>query len=129
MKPIAASVLVLLLAGCVSSPQTPPQPAAPAVVRPGTLNPLADADRAAIEAGVRAYLQDDGSATFRTMISTRSREGIVSVCGYVNAKANPGDKPYIGTLTPGSFTVSAVGTGTPEIIAVQSTCGRLGINI
>ncbi len=129
MRPFAVAVLVLLLSGCVSSPQAPTQPAAPATIRPGTLNALTDADRTAIEAGVRAYLQDDGSATFRTMISTKSREGVVSVCGYVNAKANPGDKPYIGTLAAGSFIVSGMGTGNPEIIAVQSTCGRLGINI
>lgn len=129
MKPIVASVVVVLLAGCTSTPPPSSAPVAPPVLRPGTLNTLSDADRATIEAGVRAYLQDDGSATFRTMISTKSREGVVSVCGYVNAKTNPGDKPYLGTLTPGSFIVSSMGTGTPEVIAVQSTCGRLGINI
>jgi hypothetical protein len=61
---------------------------------------------------VRANLKDPGSAQFGEMMATRDKTGIVRICGLV--KVNPknsfggyvgNNRTYIGTLTPGAFTL------------------------
>ena len=128
MKANVAACLVVLVAGCTSSSPTPPPstqfiPPSQAVSHvPVTLT---DADRAAIEAGVRAMLS--GNASFRTMVATRSADGTVTACGFVNAGA--GDKPYVGTLAGGSFAMTAMGGSEAETIAVNTACSQRGIHI
>jgi len=126
-SPILASVAVLLC-GCMSSPSTtapktsttPGSPSAPVV--------LTEMDRATIEAAVRSYKLDlPATATFRTMTARRAGDGRVTACGYVNA--GTGDKPYVGILGDGGYTVTALGGTREEVIAIQSECGRKGINI
>jgi hypothetical protein len=124
MKAVVAVVLGVLVSACTS---TPPKPAAPPPTS-GRNTPvtLTDADRAAVEAGVRAALGQAG-ATFRTMLATSSSDGAVTVCGYVNSGA--GDKPYIGTLAASAFTMTSVGGSDAEIIAVHTACGHKSIHI
>ena len=88
---------------------------------------LTDADRTAIEAGVRAAVGNVASAAFRTMIATKGADGTVTACGYVNT--GDGDKPYVGTLAGGAFTVTGRGGTAEETIATHSACGRKGIHI
>ena len=88
---------------------------------------LTDADRAQVEAGVRAALTGGANATLRTMIATKGGDGVVTLCGYVNAGA--GDKPYVGTLSAAGFAVSAIAASNDEIIAVHASCGQKGIHI
>jgi hypothetical protein len=127
MKRNLAAGLALLLAGCVSSP--PPAAAPPPPVTSTRNDPvtLTDADRKAIETGVRAALGNPPSATFRTMIATKGSDGIVTACGYVNTGS--GDKPYIGTLSDAGFTMTGKGGTTEETIATQTACGHKGVHI
>jgi hypothetical protein len=126
MKGYAAAGLALLLTACTSTTE---QPAPPPVLTSGNNTPvtLSDADRAAVEAGVRAAIPGGAGATFRTMIATQGPDGVVTLCGYVNALS--GDKPYIGTLSGGAFTMARVGGTDAEIIAVHAACGKKGIHI
>ena len=126
MKRIGALGWVMLLAGCMSStppPSAPPPPTTAARNEPVTLT---DADRGAIEAGVRTALGST-SATFRTMIATKGADGVVTACGYVNAGS--GDTPYVGTLTGGAFTMTRKGGTAEETIATHTACGQKGIHI
>jgi hypothetical protein len=84
-----AALLVLVLSGCASSHTVMPFE-------------LTDADEVAIKAGVRTSLGNPGSAEFGDMRATRSTDGVVSVCGWVNSKNGvgryTGNQLFIGLL-------------------------------
>jgi hypothetical protein len=126
MKKIPVLLLLLAVAACTSTSQTP-KPASSAA--PGTAAaevPLTDAERATVEAAVRARIGQP-SAPFRTIIAQRDRGGSVTVCGYFNPGS--GDTPFVGTLSEGAFMVTDVG-GTPDrTIATQKACHAVGIYI
>ena len=127
---IITGFALILLAGCTSTPPpAPPPPPSQYSPRYGTNTPLtlSDAERAAVEAGTRAGLNNPPAATFRTMAATKSREGAVTVCGYVNTGS--GDKPYVGTLSGGAFTMTGVGASDAEVISVQTACAQKGAHI
>lgn len=125
---IVSGFAILLLAGCTS---TSPPPTKPAAYSPryGTNTPLTltDADRAAVEAGTRAALANPPGASFRTMAATRAPDGVVTVCGYVNTGS--GDKPYVGTLSGGAYTMTGHGASDAEIVSVQAACAQKGAHI
>ncbi len=123
MKAVLAAGMALLVSGCVS---TPPKQSTPPTAGGNAPVTLSEADRAQVEAGVRGTL-GAGNATFRTMIATKGGDGVVTLCGYVNAGA--GDKPYIGILSAAGFSVSGIGGSDAETIAVHTACGRRGIHI
>jgi hypothetical protein len=128
-RSLAAQGLLLLLSGCVSSNGPPPAAVPPPPVMSTRNDPvtLTDANRTAIEAGVRAALGNPANATFRTMIGTKGSDGVVTVCGYVNT--GNGDKPYIGTLSDAGFTMTGKGGTADETIATQTACGHKGVHI
>jgi hypothetical protein len=134
MKSISVAALAVLMSGCVSAPPTPTPTPATTTSTAAAPVVLSDADRAAIEAGTRASLPNaPADATFRTMTATRGSDGVVTACGYVNAKdssgGNTGDKPFIGVMTGAGFSVTAMGGSDAETIAVQAQCARHRINI
>jgi len=118
MRKISALLLLLVVAACSSTPQQAPKVAAPSAPGGGMPVALTDADRAAVETGVRARVA--AAATFRTMIAQRDQSGAVAVCGYVNTGAS--DAPYIGMLAGGAFTVTDLGGPPERTIAVQQAC-------
>ena len=123
MRKIPALLLLLAVASCTSTPQTPKPAAATAA---GASMPISDAERGTIEAAVRARAGQP-SATFRTIIAQRDPGGSVTVCGYFNPGS--GDTPFVGTLSEGAFIVSDVGGPTERTVAVQKACHGSGIYI
>lgn len=123
MTKIPALLLLLAIASCTSTPQTP-KPAATS--SGGASVTLTDADRTAVESAVRMQLGQQG-ATFRTMIAQRDANNAVVVCGYVNPGV--GDTPFVGMLNGGAFTVTDLGGPTERTIAVQKACHGRGIYI
>ncbi len=123
MRKIPALLLLLVVASCTSTQQTPKPAGATAT---GASVPISDADRAVIEAAVRARAGQP-SATFRTMIAQNDPGGAVMVCGYVNPGA--GDTPFVGTLSEGAFIVTDLGGPTERTLAVQKACHGAGIYI
>ena len=122
MRKIPALLVLLAVASCTSTPQTPkPAPSTAA----GATVALTDAERAAVESAVRARLT--ATATIRTMIAQRDAGGAVTVCGYANPGA--GDTPFIGMLVEGGFIVTDLGGPTERTIAVQKACHGRGIYI
>lgn len=118
-------ILLLLCAGCSSSLSSPPNVAAV---------PLTNDQRAAVEQGVRKGLKDPESARFGDMFATRDAQGVVTVCGYVNAKNSFGGyggmKPFVGVLGPvGSFGLAGVGGSDGDTYGVVTACKRAGINL
>jgi len=100
-----AALLVLVLSGCASSHTVMPFQ-------------LTDADQVVIKAGVRTSLVNPGSAEFGDVRATRSTDGVVSVCGWVNSKNGvgryTGNQLFIGLLNvatrPFIFTLTAIST-------------------
>jgi len=91
-------------------------PAALAGCSPGTGDyttyRLSTSDIVTVQNVVRTSVKDPSSAQFGEMVATRDKTGIVRVCGLV--KVNPknsfggyvgNSQTYIGTLTPGAFTL------------------------
>ena len=126
MKRLGAIGCVMLLAGCMSSSPPPSAPPPPSMTGRNEPVTLSDADRAAIETGVRSALGSP-TATFRTMIATKGGDGVVTACGYVNTGS--GDTPYIGSFSGGAFTMTRKGGTAEETIATQTACGQKSIHI
>ena len=127
MKSIAAAALLLLVSGCVSSSPTPP-PASPIASGANKPYPLSDTEKATIEAGVRVSGPNIAAdAAFRTITATKGTNGITTACGYVGTSA--GEKPFIGVLGGTGFAMTGIGGAAEETIAVQTSCGQLGIHI
>jgi hypothetical protein len=125
MKAVLAAGLALLVSGCVSTP--PKQTTSQFTTGRNEPVALSDADRAAVETGVRAALNGAGNPAFRTMIATKDEDGVVTLCGYVNA--GPGDKPYVGVLTSAGFSVTGMGGSDADTIATHAACSHKGVHI
>jgi hypothetical protein len=125
MRRISALLLLLAVASCTSTQQAS-KPASTTPNATAASIPISDAERAVIEAAVRARAGQP-SATFRTIIAQRDAGGAVMVCGYVNPGA--GDTPFVGTLSEGAFVVTDLGGPTERTIAVQKACHGSGIYI
>ena len=118
-----AALLVLVLSGCASSHTVMPFQ-------------LTDADEVAIKAGVRTSLGNAGSAEFGDMRATRSTDGVVSVCGWVNSKNGvgryTGNQIFIGLLNvatrPSIFTLTAISTPEQQT-AITLRCQKAGITL
>jgi hypothetical protein len=118
-----AALLVLVLSGCASSHTVMPFE-------------LTDADEVAIKAGVRTSLGNPGYAEFGDMRATRSTDGVVSVCGWVNSKNGvgryTGNQLFIGLLNvatrPSIFTLTAISTPEQQA-AITLRCQKAGITL
>jgi len=118
-----AALLVLVLSGCASSHTVMPFQ-------------LTDADEVVIKAGVRTSLVNPGSAEFGDVRATRSTDGVVSVCGWVNSKNGvgryTGNQLFIGLLNvatrPFIFTLTAISTPEQQT-AITLRCQKAGITL
>jgi len=118
-----AALLVLVLSGCASSHTVMPFQ-------------LTDADQVVIKAGVRTSLVNPGSAEFGDVRATRSTDGVVSVCGWVNSKNGvgryTGNQLFIGLLNvatrPFIFTLTAISTPEQQT-AITLRCQKAGITL
>ena len=118
-----AALLVLVLSGCASSHTVMPFQ-------------LTDADEVVIKAGVRTSLVNPGSAEFGDVRATRSTDGAVSVCGWVNSKNGvgryTGNQLFIGLLNvatrPFIFTLTAISTPEQQT-AITLRCQKAGITL
>jgi len=118
-----AALLVLVLSGCASSHTVMPFQ-------------LTDADDVVIKAGVRTSLVNPGSAEFGDVRATRSTDGVVSVCGWVNSKNGvgryTGNQLFIGLLNvatrPSIFTLTAISTPEQQT-AITLRCQKAGITL
>ena len=122
MRRAIALIMIGLTAGCTSTTPT----AKPTTATSGTSVTLSETDRSTVERDTVAVLPDVSNATFRTVSASRRADGTLTVCGYVNstngAGVKSGDKPFVGILANGSFTLSAIGGTKEETVAVQSEC-------
>jgi len=89
-----------------------------------------------IKAGVRTSLVNPGSAEFGDVRATRSTDGVVSVCGWVNSKNGvgryTGNQLFIGLLNvatrPFIFTLTAISTPEQQT-AITLRCQKAGITL
>ncbi len=128
----ATAITLMTLAACASTGISP----ASKIVA-GAPYTLTEADKEAVKKGVIGVLKDPTSALFGDMQATKSVDGVVTVCGYVNGKnaygGYVGDKPFAGVLTgtgkPAGFAVVGMGGIDTETYATFSVCRQSGINL
>ena len=95
-----------------------------------------------VHEGVRKALKDPGSAQFGDLSAAIDDKGLITICGYVNAKNSyggfTGHKRYIGMLADSTnaktkqrflaFSVAAMGGAAADDFAVNESCKRAGIS-
>ena len=125
MRRIGIILALVFLSACMK-PITPDM-----IASPTTLTP---AQKTHLEAGIRTGLKDPGSAQFGELAAAIDSNGLLSACGYVNAKDEFGDytgkKPFMGRFTgatQSNFVVEAIGRDEITAGAVLGLCHRRGI--
>ncbi|MBA5777101.1 hypothetical protein H2509_08160 [Stappia sp. F7233] len=116
-------ISAFIVSGCQSTATSAP----PEVHEPYELS---SAQISTIHAAVRGVLKDPESARFGEIVAASNSEGVVSACGWVNAKNSyggyTGDKPFLGVLTKGGFVPVSVGGTSNETAATLRVCARQG---
>lgn len=113
-------------------------PTAPERVERGSPYLLSVTEAALVRSAVSSSLKDPGSAQFGAVRAARTDDGIIHVCGTVNARnsfgAYTGPQPFSGALTsiprltPVFFPVS-VGGSPSEQAATRAVCLERGVPI
>lgn len=115
-----------LLASC-QTPQVPKQQ-----IEKATAINLSESQIAILHAGLKSVLKDPDSATFSNHSANQSNNGLVTVCGSVNAKNSfggfTGKKPYIAFLSNGSkYETAKISSDQNSVYAVLKTCNDKGL--
>ncbi|MGO6970123.1 hypothetical protein [Rhizobium ruizarguesonis] len=130
--------------GCDLPPKQAQQQAAPRLPKQVSTQPqsaparqyrLSEAEQSAIQAGIRTHLKDPTSPLFGGMEAARGDNGLIYVCGMVNAKNSyggyTGDQPYFGMLIGdaprAAFAVVGFGGTLTESRAILSACKEHGV--
>jgi len=115
-----------LLAGCQTAPQT-------AAIEPGAAYTLSESEQAAVKRGVIAMLKDPESARFEGLRASKDSEGVVMVCGYVNARNSfggyAGNQAFTGVLYNGQFGVGGLANDSAVTNVIRQKCAEGGIVI
>lgn len=127
MKLIISILAVTILSGCAAPGRV--------VAEPGTPYHLSAADIVAVQKGVRERLKDPESSRFGGMGASKRRDGLIYVCGVVNARNSfggyTGSQPFIGLLQSDGiatrFGVFGIGGTDIETSAVLGECRDAGI--
>jgi hypothetical protein len=124
-------VAALLLCGCALAP----------AATPASIVTLTAEQIAAVRKGVQKALKDPESARFGDMIAGRDPQGVLYVCGWVNAKNSlggyTGEKRFAGNIAEHTdpatkklsivFVVSSLGGGEAADVVTKVTCERSGL--
>lgn len=122
---------VALLSGCQTSGGLGPEAHVVQLVQ------VTQDQAAKIQQGVRAVLKDPESARFGPAVVGKRADGLLLVCGYVNAKNSFGgytrDRPFAGLLVSTNgltlpMNVVAMGGTDSESYAAHQVCATSGIN-
>lgn len=134
LRAFVGLISVAMLASCQTSDGTPPSLRG---IKPGRPYSLIPVEYSTINLGVRSRLKDPDSAQL-SGIEASEDNGIVSACGYVNAKNSfggyTGSMPFAGMFaTNGAgervFLVSGIGDGGSGSAAILILCRKKGMPI
>lgn len=112
-----------------------PDPPADRTIEPGMPVKLDQRQLEAVIAGVIKWMKDPPSVSFADINGTKSRRGVIVVCGDVNGRNSSGvlvrKSPFIGALMgdPGApeFVVVEIGAFGKQRATVESLCQQSGI--
>ena len=112
-----------------------PDPPPGAAIEPGMPIKLDQRQLEAVIDGVTKWMKDPPSVTFADINATKSRRGVVVVCGDVNGRNSTGalvaKSPFIGALMgqPKSptFVVVEIGAYGKQRATVEALCQQSGI--
>lgn len=131
------AVIGLLTAGCVQQNQPLATNAGYPTIPPSiAAYTLTQSDTKVVEQGVRNSLKDPASAMFGHMKAAKRTDGLITVCGSVNARNSFGGyvgmEPFMGLLTLSPvhyFGVTSMGGRQSATEATRILCQRAGVNI
>lgn len=124
-----------LVAFCLFSVSAAAYSASTAEAEPGAAYDLSAAKRSVVERAVMAVMKDPESARFGRITAAKGKDGIVTVCGYVNGRNSfggyVGEMPFIGVLTGqnSSFYVVDIAGDEVDARATITICHRYGVGI
>lgn len=117
-------VLCLVVAGCAGTVGAD-------IAQPVQPYHLSEGERGDIENGIRQALKDPDSARFEGIRASQDAQGIIRVCGFVNAKNSfggfTGRQPFNGILSPSSFTLAYIGSDEIGFSVANAYCTKAGI--
>lgn len=139
-------LLATLAAGCVPQAGAPvgqgvaarPPTGGGHPLEPGVPHSLTAAEIAAVKSGVRYELADPASARFGAMRAARTSDGVIVVCGWVNARnsrgAYVGELPYVGVIDHANprhlaFKALMSANSARDVWATVQVCRESGITI
>ncbi len=114
---------------------TLPAPSADRGIEPGMPVKLDQRQLEAVIAGVLKWMKDPPSVSFAEISGSKSRRGVIVVCGDVSGRNSAGavvrKSPFIGALMgdPGApdFVVVEIGAFGKQRAAVEGLCQQVGI--
>ena len=129
---VCSLAFLLSLTGCVQSTKEAMKDFPP----PVSPYSLTSADIQEVKAGVARGLKDPYSAMFGGMRATLRQDGMVTVCGYVNAKNSFGGyvgmTPFMGLLAKKPvlyFAATGMGGTSIETQVIFDMCHEAGVDI
>jgi len=110
--------------------------ALPLILLTGTLSAnsptsLSDDQSSSLETSITKVLIDPESARFTDITATQTKNGLVSACGFVNAKNRyggyAGSIGFFGSFRESGFELRALATDADEQVRVRDYCRMFGI--
>ena len=99
----------------------------------GTPVQLSASQKSAVQRGVRDVLKDPQSARFGMIAAAKDEDGVITVCGLVNARTSfggyTGMTPYLGVLVSSGCAFAGMGGTETETQATLNVCRRKGVAI
>jgi hypothetical protein len=95
---------------------------------------LSDADMNAILRGIYSAVKDVDEPSLRNVKGARVSGGDVYICGWMSFRGTGGnrttERPFIGTLSAGRFSLGRISEGNPYSDAeVVTNCQERGVSI
>lgn len=128
------TTVTLLMAGtaCQAAPERQ--------LEAGSAYRLSAAESRYVQAGVKRTLKDPESSRFQNLIASRDSKGVITVCGFVNARNSYGGytgmQPFVGILLnkpalpkDSRFLVASFGSDRDKARGVIAACQAAGVQI
>lgn len=94
---------------------------------------LSISQRTDVQMVIKYSLKDPGSAVFGPISAARKNDGIVVVCGWINAKNSfggyTGNRPFIGALIKEfpNFYLGGIGENNKDAVKIVKACEKIGL--
>jgi hypothetical protein len=94
---------------------------------------LSAVEKGTVQSAVLAGLKDPDSARFGAMSASKDLDGVVVICGLVNARNSFGGyvgmSPYYGVFSQGRFIVGDIGSNQDKATSILKVCQQMRVDL